>query len=543
MKKTIILLLFSTLLLPSCGYFGSKKSNVSTHFPFKESKNDKWGLIDANGKVLVENEFSEEPSTVVNGMFFVETDNGYEMYNITKPLTPVGDVYHSIAAFTEDITPAVKENEGITFIDKQGNVKFELPLEYTYARNFQNGYSIITKTVDNVTSKDAVSINGDIKSFKKYNIKQVLADGTFAASKEDEENTCYLLDNDGNVKQKINYDYSAIRFSPDGKYYVYTEDELEGLKSISGETIIRAKYDLLLVTDDGNLLFNEEEKGYGIMNLKGEVLIKPRYQDFMGYHNGLFIVSKGEDDLFGLINLKEERLIDFDYSAIVFIPNSDNLMAISEDEKSAYILDKNGSILSDQYVIDMSDNDELYHLLPTSYTEAVESDYFDVASCIQSILYPTGKSVKNLYGFAGMKPSDCADELDLSLSYEDIEYNTWFPKQSLETNNYGTISYKIGFDKVVDTYYEPSDYWELWPRYSYSDEPCNSMTVILDTNSSTFRHMDNIEKQIDKVMDNCGFSRSTSNDDYENTTWYQNSDIKVKFDFGYNLTMYVYVID
>ena len=540
MKKTFILLSFCALLLSSCE-FKHGSNDYSTHFPFKESKNDKWGLMDANGKIIVENEFSEQPTTVVNGMFFVGADKGIEMYSLDKPLTPVGDIYKDIVPFTADITPAVREDEGIKFIDKQGNVKFELPLEFTYASNFENGYSIVTKVVDEELSIGVVSLKGEIKFFKKYNILDVLADGSFVAEKEDDEDVTYLLDIEGNVKTKINYDCEDLIFSPDGKYYIYMdEDENFGLRSVSGESVLRAKYNGMFFTDDGNLLFGDEDENIGIMNLKGEVIVKPRYQDILGYHDGLFIVSKEEDGNFGLLNLDEERLIDYDYSELYFIPNSNNLMAVSEDEKSCFILNRKGNVIADLYSIDMSYLDKKYFFVQSSSRSSVESDYFDVLSCIKSMLYPNEKSVNNLFGFVGKHPSDCADELDLSLSYDDITDDKWFPEETLTTNYFGTVSYQLGFEKAVDIYYSPSDYYELWPKYSYSDKPCNSLIVNLDTKWNTYTHMSTIEKQIDKVMEDCGFYNKFTSNGY---TWYNNADIKVRFEFKSDIHMYVYVTD
>ena len=127
MKKGYILLCLVCLLFVSCSNVSNNKS-VETHFPFKENHRDKWGLVDANGNILVADEFKSQPSTVINGMFFVQQDDGYELYSIKNPLLPVGEIYKNIAPFTGDITPAVKEGEGIKYIDKKGHIKFKLPL-------------------------------------------------------------------------------------------------------------------------------------------------------------------------------------------------------------------------------------------------------------------------------------------------------------------------------------------------------------------------------------------------------------------------------
>ena len=206
MKKTKIKWispLFICLLLASCSNSGEKQIGPS-HFPFKESKKDAWGLVDVNGKVLVENEFRDEPSPAINGMFFAKTKKGFEVYSISDPTKPIGEAYKDVAYYSEGLAPCVKESEGIKYIDKEGNVKFELPLEYLYADKFVNGYSLIGRK-DNVWN--AISTNGQIAKFADYSIESVLPNGKFLVSgiegKFTDEHRYYkeyfILDAKGNV--------------------------------------------------------------------------------------------------------------------------------------------------------------------------------------------------------------------------------------------------------------------------------------------------------------------------------------------------------
>lgn len=504
MNKTAILMSLICFVLVSCNTSNNGNFNP-THFPFKDNKMDKWGLVDANGKVLVSDEFKNQPTPVINGMFFVANDNVYEMYSAKNPLLPIGEVYKSIAPFTDNITPSVKEGEGIKFIDKEGKVKYELPLQYTYATNFINGYSIVTKKEDGNVLQGIFSLSGESIFFPDFIIKQVFSDGTILAYNTDDEKMC-LLDNQGKIK--VDFQSDHVLLSKDKKYYIYNEDGNFGLRSIDGQNIIRAKYPIMGFADDGNIIFADDEEKYGIMNLKGEVLIKPRYSMIVSCQDGLFIASKDGESV-GLLNLKEERVIDFDYSNLCFIPNSKNLYAEKERDNYAYIIDRKNHEIADYSELEIGEPLWYYYILDEDFGySSVKSDYFDVSDCIKSLLFPFGKTINNLYGFVGMKPGDCADKIGISLNKDDIINNNWFPYQTLHQNEYGTILYGLGFEEVVETYYDDDDYWQLRPRYAYSQEPCDYLRVKLELNYETQNHIKQIKNQLEEVIQNLGYTKS-----------------------------------
>lgn len=539
MKKAIFTLLIG-LLLTSCD-FGGKSSKV-THYPFKESKKDKWGLVDAKGKVLVENEFEERPTCVSDGIFFVEGKKGYEMYSVDNPQKPIGDIYKRVALFTDDITPTVKEAEGIKYIDKKGNVKFELPLKYTNATCFENGYSIISEKEDGIYKVGAMSTSGKILSFKHFNIDGTLSDGTFIARKIDDDSKRYVIDKKGDVKLEI--DSERVMFSSDNSYYIFYDDEAEkyGVRKRDGDIVVRTKYDKLIFSDDAKHIVFSDDGSWGIMNIKGDVLVKPRYDAIVQCRKDCFIAVKGES--FGLLNMKEDKILNFDYDALIFIPGSDNLVAKKQKDESIYIIDKKGKDIAEfsdsgpgliyhfYFYLSLYDYDLPYKYLNHSYyyygSAEVESDYFDVADCVKSVLMPQNLTIDNLFGYSGLNPSDCADKQDESYSRDDISKNNcWFPDKELEECDYGDISYSLGFSEVVVTSYDYDDYWESYPRYSYSSKPCLAMIVTLSMNNETSGHSDLIEKKIADVLQEAGYSKKITDDD--GNTWYQNQKVRIRY--------------
>ena len=76
MRKTNFLwLLLAGILLSACSS-GNRIEEKIEALAFKSDKNDKWGLISTDGKILFEDEFERTPSMVFNGRYFVTNKNG-----------------------------------------------------------------------------------------------------------------------------------------------------------------------------------------------------------------------------------------------------------------------------------------------------------------------------------------------------------------------------------------------------------------------------------------------------------------------------------
>ena len=83
MRKYLLLILVLVFisLLSSC----QKEESVAEYIPFKSEKDGKWGFINLDGDVLLEDEFKREPTIVSNDRFFAKNKEGYwEMYTADK---------------------------------------------------------------------------------------------------------------------------------------------------------------------------------------------------------------------------------------------------------------------------------------------------------------------------------------------------------------------------------------------------------------------------------------------------------------------------
>lgn len=520
MKKLLFLFGLISVLLVSCNSFSD--SNSPEYYPFKESKSDNWGLVSASGKILVADEFKKEPTCVMNGIFFVQGEDAIEMYKVSDPTKPVGDKFKDISFFTGDYTPSVKKNEGIKYVDKNGDVQFELPLEYKRATNFVYGYSMIESQDGSVGVLDN---KFNISNPKKYIIIMVLPDDKFIARGEhddsDSEYVYYIIDKEGNVQNKLKTGTSVCRLSEKNDMYIYQDDGQYGVKSISGDILIRAKYkdvDFL----NNKLVRVRTEDGYGILDLKGEYVIKPKYTYIVGLRDDKFIACRDHSDGFGLLDMSEERIIKYDYEFLFFLPGTNKMIGKKNKDRSIYILSDKGEIISEysEFKVDGIESffwQDYHHgnsaSYGSSYIKEVCSDYFDVLSLVKSLLSPeTGKSIEDMFGYAGKPADEIASQLNMSLGYGDIYHDDgyeWLPKsQTSFFFSHGSYKYRLGFNQIVESYEDfGNSFYYSRTRYRYAaNSKCIGLKLYFDLNREAEEHMDVIIEKIDNCMSSCGYS-------------------------------------
>lgn len=487
MKKTFLCLGLLTLLLNSC----TNKGDYPSHIAFKETKNDRWELMTTEGKIVVENEFKEQPSFVFNDIFFVEnTDGEFYMYNINKPTIPVGNKYIDVSIFTDEITPVVKKKEWIKCIDKKGNVKLELPKSIVEASSFEHGYSV-TKNEEGFYG--AVNMHGAV--IIPYIYKGVkIIDKDMAFVSRDDKNYILTI---STKKEKETKDYTT-----DGEYFFYKEEGNIGLKDKKGKIIIRAKYeDLEFLPNDGQkeYLAALNNDGWGILNIKGETIIKHIYKSLVDYKDGIFIASRDWDEGYGLLNMKSERLIKYEYKNLNFLDGTDYLVGQKKNDNTYYVVDKQGNVVNEYSELGN------YSLLREGYGKVVKSDYFDFDKFAEYICFAENRSVENLFSFEGKSSQDCAEIMDLALNAGDISDNTWFPERTY-TSPYGKLSVELGFNQVMEEYYE--GYYTKYRFYNRSY--CNKANLKLKLDKE--QDSNEIEDAIIAKLKEHGYAESKEDD-------------------------------
>ena len=361
MKKQFLfglgLLIMLSTVMTSC--LNEASESETSYLPFRSSKDGKWGLMGTDGKVLFEEEFKDAPTSAKNGRFIVENGNGkWEIYTAEKKPVKVGEEYIDIADFTADVTPAVKPNEKINLIDKDGKVKATLdkvgsknivacckfsyniaeiiledgkhgaintkgevvvePKYYSFYALSENQY-IVMNRMENADGVYGLKVlkGKDILCELKIGEGQKYVDVDATASTEDYLAVCSSVDGErrwGYINmskgivikptEKINY-IKEVR----GNCFIFGNGENDGVMNFEGETVLRAKYDQLSWVDDDVLTaWDSSNNMFSLIDLEGNKITKEEYKAIMPFFDGQHAVVKIDDNSWGFINKKGEEM-------------------------------------------------------------------------------------------------------------------------------------------------------------------------------------------------------------------------------------------
>lgn len=299
----------------------SSKPEIS-YLPAKADSGDNWGLVDANGEFLFEDEFSNRPSAVINGIFYVEEGSGYTVYKAEKSPKQVGDLsdLKDVGYYTEGVMPVVHKGEHITFVDDEGQVKFTLD------------------KVDGINVKKCVSmfING-------------------RCSFMTDEGKCGAIDTKGNVVISPKYaselyfveDYVLAKYADDLDKLVIVDKDGKEITSLSGiEGKIEAPepfidgYTVVYAYDaDNQEYYSAARKTYTVTK-DGEVNKLPSSVKWVREWNDKYIIYEGEDGKYGIITKDGEVTVRAKYDRMTMLANG-RIIGIRND-KTVYIDPQSG---------------------------------------------------------------------------------------------------------------------------------------------------------------------------------------------------------
>lgn len=310
MKQSIrfsFLAIVTLVLLTSCNVFDKSYEVPGIEYiAFIADGDEKWGLISPQGEVLFSNEFSEPPSIVRNGRFFVkdDEDNLYYMYSAEQSPRKVTETgYVDVYAFINGKALVVPKNKGITLIDTEGET---------------------LATFDEIDGKEVV----EGRMFDDGHIRLITDDGLQALYSP--EGKQILPAN----YSSIGYGYGIIAASPASDKKYYDKDEFSKctdiIMNLDGKELCRykgKKYITCGIYDPKHLgvcRFDEEgNRLFGVITPDGEAIVEPEYPS-NDYFHGLYTYE--DDDKYGVKNIDGQTLIEASYDNIIIV--SDYLLIV-----------------------------------------------------------------------------------------------------------------------------------------------------------------------------------------------------------------------
>ena len=304
--------------MSSCGDAASATMSDVDYLPVQETEGGNWGFLAPDGSLLYADEFKNQPSVVLDGVFSVEEESGYSLYKAgdKKPELIKGmDQLLTVGYYNDGLVPFSRKHERISVADKSGNVKFTInPVKnkeiVTSADAFSEG---LLRVCDEEGKYGYVDTNGKMVIEPKFNDAYDFGEGLAIVSTDSGDGTSkiFAIDKKGAEVFKIRKDYRCSNKFKNGyliaidandhvvfldkkgevavklpskvknvmdfnsKYYIYRSKDGVGVNSMEDEQIIRAKYDdIELVGEDEFLCEDSDNKKASLRNKEDEAVFE-----------------------------------------------------------------------------------------------------------------------------------------------------------------------------------------------------------------------------------------------------------------------------
>lgn len=411
MKKVHLWLFAFVLVLTSCS---SNSENKITHLPYQLEEDGRWGLIDWEGNPLIEEEFKHRPSAVIDGMFCVKNSDGmYEIYTAEKKPRQIGEEYLYVGHFANNLAPVVKKDSRITYINKDGEVIFELtkyeddPIEKAYS--FENG---IAKVKTATGKYGYINTKGEFVIPATYSNIDNVGNNMFLI--KNSQNQWGYINNKGEVVIKPKYSY-GYGFNDNG-YAMVEMDNKQIIINRKGKEILKLKDDMKISswTDENLMPYSINNESYGYLNMEGEKVIKlsSNIKEPSSFLNDYATFQNSDGD-YGTIDKEGKVVIRAKYDKLNLINGFDFLLFEDDNEwgllsysgdvikrasykyiipfqkgnKYTYAKDGDEWILIDQKGEDTKKVDvETIASDDYGYSYAVNSDYLDIDAEVKNIM-------------------------------------------------------------------------------------------------------------------------------------------------------------
>lgn len=397
MKKSVnYLLALVAVLCFSCT--NTKDENQVQFFPFQESENSLWGMISPSGKVLFNEEFKEKPTIVRDDRFMVRNADGlWEIYSAGEKPQKIGTEYAYASMYKNGIALVAERGKNVSIIDTEGKTIKVLdiidgkPVESV--DHFTEGYAVFT----NDKYSGVIDEKGDRVIKADYLKIYPCSDGKFIALNKKYEKEA-KKDSAANLKfdvldtsGKTIFSISTNKYKDFGTGFqngyldVYLEAKNEkcgGIIDEKGETVIKPTTKIKKVGQikDNYFTYNNGD-GWGLMNMDGETIIRAKYDLLYFAGNDIMVAmikKKGGVVEYKYVNLKDEPIGTDTFDDAYSFSMLDGAHTVVKVSSSLYsIIEMNGT--------QVENLPDMVHVGFSEGDLTVESDYIDMKKLINSL--------------------------------------------------------------------------------------------------------------------------------------------------------------
>ena len=395
MKNKLYLILTAfVVFMCSCN---STSSRID-YLPCQVDEDEDWGFVNAKGEVFCRDAFTNQPSEVREGIFFVQEGQSYSMYQFDakNPKLLLDDIA-DFGRITDGLVPICKKDSRIQIVDAKGSTKFVLDKIddkeiISCAPAFEYGYlSICLLDSEGNKRYGIIDKSGKIVIYPKYQKLQILGNDLFYVKSEaDGDELQFFIDKAEKKQTQWKNDLELRDFSEkyvvvwrNDQFYIYNKKGEEVLKCPSSSkvtTIHQVKNDYFVFSG------LDYDLSHGVMDMKGEVILPAKYEDVTIVDNG-FIAEKENGDV-QLYDTKGNLIAEIK-DDIEYLENVEGFGNLRMDGRHYYLLDDNFNAV----------NKVEFDLIttPTTYGD-VSSEYFDINAVIRDAKNALESDLKNNIG-------------------------------------------------------------------------------------------------------------------------------------------------
>lgn len=354
----IIVIIMFIFILKNLLTSNNKLNKIASKTYFAVYKDNKWGVIDANGEFVINPSYEEMiiiPNNKVD-VFLCVYDVNYETGEYkTKALN----------SKNQEIFKDYEKIESIPNINDSKNLWYESSVLRVQKDGKYGLINLSGKKLSECIYEEIFAVSGIENSYKikkdnKYGIidnegKIILECQYTDISIIGEDNKSgYIVKDDAGKYGFIDYSnnivletkYDSIEKEHNSDLYIVTEAGTKKLIKKDGTEVLSSGFDEIaeiLKAEENGIIFIKAGK-YGVMNLAGEIKIEATYDSIKEAKSGVFIAKTG--DKYGIIDINGEQKLEFNYSVITYDEKSDIYIA----EDSNYI----ANILNGNYELKIS---------------------------------------------------------------------------------------------------------------------------------------------------------------------------------------------
>ena len=306
---------------------------------------DKWGVIDSSGNIIINPEYDE---------YIVIPDNSKGLFICTIDVDYSKNTYKTkiLNEKNEELFTNYDLVEPIENFDESNNLWYESSIlkvsqNGKYGVIDTNGTQLVACEYDSITALKGVDNSLLTEVDGKFgildNVGSVIIENEYKAiepvSSRYEEG--YIVTDEDDNKGVINFT-KTVAVEPkyddiknvygNGKYYIVKDGNNWEIIDTEGKTYLSGDYDDIVSVNGENAIVVDNDK-YGVVQISdGKKLIDVNYDNIAyGANNNYIVENKSK---YGIINTQGNKVLDFNYSNIVYRNDANFYEAINKDYTS-----------------------------------------------------------------------------------------------------------------------------------------------------------------------------------------------------------------